>query len=158
VSGEPPTQDRPAWLPPLAPGADAAPPPRPFVPPAPPRPAEPPWAAARAQWSVEPAWSAPPEPPNKPANTGFALSISAAGLLLFTVGVLSFATLPLAIAGWVQGRNGLRKIELGETTKNGTLARSAMVIGIITTVLSALALVVWIVYVVRYSPADSGAD
>ncbi len=43
--------------------------------------------------------------------------------------------------GWVQGRKGVQKVALGETRKNETLARAAVILGIVTTVLSALALV-----------------
>ena len=88
----------------------------------------------------DPAWSQPLEPENKPANRGFALSVSAAGVLVFTAGVLSIVSLPLAIAGWVQGRKGVRMVETGETRRNETLARSAVIVGIVTTILSVLAL------------------
>lgn len=99
-----------------------------------------------------PGWTPPyvPEPPNKPANVGFALSISAVGLLVFTLGVLSFVSLPLAIGGWIQGREGVRKVERGETRKHEDLARAAVIIGILTTILSAVALVAGIVLIATH--------
>lgn len=94
-----------------------------------------------------PAWSQPVEPENKPANTGFALSMSAAGVLVFTVGALAVVALPLAIAGWVQGRRGVAMVERGETRKNEMLARSAVVVGMIATILSVLAIVALVIVI-----------
>ena len=127
----------PASPQPPPPGTPQAPPPATQAPP----PGTPPgWSAAPG-----PAWGQPIEPENKPANVGFALAITGAGVLLFSIGFLSVVSLPLGIAGWVWGRRGIRKVETGETRKNETLARSAVIVGIITTVLSAIALVLLIV-------------
>jgi hypothetical protein len=96
----------------------------------------------QGQWQQQPGWApAAPEPGNGPATTGFALSITAAGLLVMSLGILSIVTLPLAIGGWVAGRNGRQKVERGETRKDAGLAQAAVVIGMITTILSALALI-----------------
>lgn len=130
-----------SWLPPEPPGEPAG-----QAPPTP-APAAPGPQATTPQAFPQAAWSQPVEPPNKPANTGFALSIAAVAVLVTSVGFLAVVALPLAIAGWVNGREGVQKVERGETRRNETLARSAVIVGIVTTVLSALAIVALIVLI-----------
>jgi hypothetical protein len=130
----------PAWLPPRPDGAPAVgqtgagvgQPPAAVGPPPGPPPQYPP-----------PVWGPAYEPGNKPANLGFALSISAAAVLLVSFGVLGPVSLPMAIAGWVQGRKGVGMVERGETRKHESTARAAVIIGTLTAVLSAIAVIVF---------------
>jgi hypothetical protein len=119
------------WLPP-----DPA---RPAQPPPPPPPPAETWK--QPAWPPPQGWThAPQDPENKPANVGFAFSITAAGLLVMSLGLFGVLTLPLAIVGWTKGREGMRRVESGETHIREGLARAAVVIGIVSTVLSVLAI------------------
>lgn len=95
---------------------------------------------------------------------GFAFSISSIGLLVLSV---SFSTvgqqrvgllvsLGLGIAGIVMSRKGRRLIGEGHTAKHKDLAAAGFWVGIVSTVLSALATLFWIALAI-YIAVDESA-
>ena len=96
------------------------------------------------------AWGppAPKEPDNNPAVAGFVLSMVGGGLLFFFAGLSTIISLGLSIAGIVYSRKGKAKVDKGETTKQRGLAQAGFIIGIVSTVLSLLATVFWILFIV----------
>jgi hypothetical protein len=95
-----------------------------------------PWASTYYYAQVEPA--------NSPAVTGFILSITAIGTLVIFFGLLAPLTIGLSIAGLVVSRNGIKKVERGETSKNRTLAGWGFWLGVAGTVLAVLAIAGWV--------------
>jgi hypothetical protein len=98
-----------------------------------------------------PSWGYAPaarEPDNGPAIAGFVLSLVAGGLLLFSAGLSSFISVGCAVAGMIYSRKGKRKVDVGETTKNGGLAQAGFVISIVSLVLSVLATAFWLLILV----------
>jgi hypothetical protein len=101
-------------------------------------------------------WQPPPwgyapaarEPDNGPAVAGFVLSLVAGGLLVFSAGLSTIVSIGCAVAGMIYARKGRRKIQAGETTKNGGLAQAGFVISIISLVLSILATAFWVLILV----------
>lgn len=110
------------WLPPQAPGAPPAP--------APPPPGhhQPPPADA--------------DPGNDGAVWGFGLGTAGLVLLVTLPQILFIPALPFAIAGWVVSKRARDKIRRGETAKGRAWADSGYVVGIGTTVLSSIGIVV----------------
>ena len=102
------------------------------------------------QWQQPyPAWAAPPrEPDNNQAVAGFALRWSAAACCSSSRGLSTILSLGLSIAGIVFSRKGREKVDRGETTKQRGLAQAGFIIGIVSTVLSLLATVFWILFFV----------
>jgi hypothetical protein len=96
------------------------------------------------------AWGPPPprEPDNNPAVAGFVLAMVGGGLLFFFAGLSTIVSLGLSIAGIVYSRKGKEKVDRGETTKQRGLAQAGFIVGIVSTVLSLLATVFWILFFV----------
>jgi hypothetical protein len=97
-------------------------------------------------WQQPGPWGYPPaarEPDNGPAVAGFVLSLVGGGLLLFSAGLSTLISLGCAIAGIIYSRKGRKKVDSGETSKSRGLAQAGYIIGIISTVLSALATIFW---------------
>jgi hypothetical protein len=153
----------------------AAPQPLPEPAQPPPQPAQPP-PAWQQQPQQPPAWQQPPgwqqqppgwqqphpgwgyyapEPENSPAITGFVFSISSIGLLLLTGSLSTLLSLGLGIAGIVFSRKGKRLVEDGKTRKHKDVATAGFVVGIIATILSALASIGWIVLIVVIAVDES---
>jgi hypothetical protein len=86
----------------------------------------------------------PMEPDNSPGLAGFILSITSIGMLVIFFGLLSPITFCLSIAGLVVSRNGIKKVERGETRKNRDLARWGFWLGVAGIVLSLLAIGGWV--------------
>ncbi|MDQ3936302.1 MAG: hypothetical protein M3340_16915, partial [Actinomycetota bacterium] len=84
------------------------------------------------------------EPSNTPAVAGFIMSIASIGTLVMFFGLISPLTLGVSIASTIVSRNGVRKVEKGETRKNGDLAKWGYWLGIVGIVLSILAAAAWI--------------
>ena len=84
------------------------------------------------------------QPSNTPAVAGFIMSIASIGSLVFFLGLLSPVTLGVSIASTIVSRNGVRKVERGETERNKDLAQWGYWLGIVGIVLSILAAAVWI--------------
>ncbi len=87
---------------------------------------------------------APAGPDNGAAVLGFSLALSSVGLLIVSAGLSSVVSLALGIVGMLQGSKGKRLVRDGHTQKNKDLAQAGFVIGIVATVLAALATLFWI--------------
>ena len=121
------------WLPPQAPGG--APPPGP--PPEYPQPQQLPpgyWQPPRPQQ----------QPPNNEAVAGFTCGIIGVSLLFFTAGLSSIVSLALGIVAIPYARKGKRNVADGRTARHKDLANAGYVIGIITVVLSVIAIIAWV--------------
>jgi hypothetical protein len=139
------------FLPPQPPGPEPelgkrpAPPPQPqspdYAPPAHAAPAP----QQQSQWGYAPA---PPQPDNGPAVAGFVLSVVSGALLVVSAGLSSVVSVGCSIAGIVYSRNGKRKVEAGETTRNAGLAQAGFIVGIVSLCLAALATLIWIAVLV----------
>jgi hypothetical protein len=161
-SAPPPVQPPPAPPPghPQQPQGYPQPPPQPQYPPAQQQlgwtqqPVQPGWQPVPPQ----PGWARPAEPDNGPAVTGLVCASIGAGLLLMSVGISTVLSLGLCIAGIVYSRRGLQKIERGETRKHRDLARAGFWIGVVGTVVSALATLLWTVFVIAYATDEEFRD
>jgi hypothetical protein len=163
----PPPQQPPQRPPVYQPPAPPQPPSRPpaYQPPAPPQPPSPYGHPAPAHQQPAPAapppptypyphppqqgyppqgWQPlPPQPPNDDAVVGFTCAVVGAALLFFTAGLSTIVSLTLGIVAIPYSRKGKRKIAAGETTKHKDLAGAGYIIGIITIVVSILAMIAW---------------
>jgi hypothetical protein len=91
------------------------------------------------------------EPDNTPAIAGFIMSIASIATLVMFFGFLSPVNLCVSVAAIFVSRNGIKKVERGETTKNKDLAKWGFWLGIVGTVLAALVIIAFIA-VVASSP------
>jgi hypothetical protein len=126
------------WLPPQPPGGEppgGAPPPQP--------PPEYPQQPPPGYWQPQAA-PQPPQPPNNDAVAGFTCGIIGVSLLFFTGGLSTIVSLALGIVAIPYSRKGKRNVEEGRTPKHKSLASAGYVIGIVTVVLSIIAIVIWI--------------
>ena len=100
------------------------------------------------------------EPANSPAVAGFILSITAIATLVVFFGLLAPLTVGLSIAGLVVSRNGIKKVDRGETRKNRDLARWGFWLGIVGIVLALLAIAGWVALIAADPDAfeDDGYD
>ena len=96
-----------------------------------------------------------PEPDNGAAVAGFVTSMCAAGLLLISFGFFGIISLIAAPFGIFYSRKGKRAVDEGRTPKHRGLAQAGFVIGIITFVLSLIATVVAIIFIVAFA-TDEG--
>ena len=161
------------WLPPLAPGADAArrwhtvdePTPGPRVPGVPPplpgfpghqHTVGPPvgGGAARDAWwrdqRAAPAGTRLGPGVAAPAATNghavAALTLGIAGLVLFVAsgfGLVFVLNLPCSVLAWVFGVRGMRRADRGEGVHQRGMARAGMVLGVVGTVVGVMAVVAW---------------
>jgi len=122
------------WLPPQPPGGHEPPPGPP-----PEYPQQPPPGYWRPQTAPQ-----PPQPPNNDAVAGFTCAIIGVSLLFFTGGLSTIISLALGIVAIPYSRKGKRNVEQGRTPKHKSLASAGYVIGIVTVVLSIIAIVIWI--------------
>ena len=122
------------WLPPQPPGADEPPPVQP-----PPEYPQPPPGYWQPQTPAQ-----PPQPSNNDAVAGFTCGIVGVSLLFFTGGLSTIVSLALGIVEIPFSRKGKRNVEEGRSPKHKSLASAGFVIGIVTVVLSIIAIVVWI--------------
>lgn len=79
------------------------------------------------------------EPGNPPAVGGLVCSLIGLGTLVMFVGILFPVSMIFSIVGIVLGRKGMSKVDRGETTKQRSLAKGGLVLGIIGLVLSLVA-------------------
>jgi len=95
----------------------------------------------------------PPEPwgypqqrvhDNNQAVAGFILSLVAGGLLLISAGLSTILSVGLAIAGMVLGRQGVRRVDAGETPKNRSLGQAGFWIGLASLIFSVIATAIWV--------------
>jgi hypothetical protein len=154
-------EERSGFLPPQPAGPEPELGARPAPPPAPdptPVPAAPPpqyqqppqpggWypPATQAGWQQQP-WGYPQQrvPDNNKAVAGFILSLCGGGLLLISAGLSSFISVGLSIAGMVLGRQGVRRVDAGETPKNRSLGQAGFWIGLVSLIFSVIATAIWV--------------
>ncbi len=75
-----------------------------------------------------------------------ALSLGIAGLVLFFLsgfGLVFILNLPCSVLAWMFGVRGMRRVDRGETTARRGMAQAGMLLGILGTVIGALAVVAW---------------
>ena len=127
------------WLPPQPPGGGQQPQPPPEYP----QPEQPPpYQPPPGYWQQPP--PQPQQPPNNDAVAGFTCGIIGASLLFFTGGLSTVVSLVLGIVAIPYSRKGKRNVDEGRTPKHRSLANAGYVIGIVTVVLSLLAIVAWV--------------
>jgi hypothetical protein len=90
----------------------------------------------------------PNEPDNGAAVGGFVTSLVAGALLLLTGGLSGPISLIAAPFGIHYSRKGRRAVDEGKTPKHRSLAQAGFVIGIVTAVLSVLAIAAWVALIV----------
>ena len=90
----------------------------------------------------------PDEESNIPALASVFLGPLSIFLLLFSSGAAFFVCLPCAIAAIVLGKIGTRKVDAGETDSHRALAKIGRICGILGAVLSALALIAFLIVIV----------
>ena len=148
------------WLPPVPPG-QPAPPPYPAPQYAPPYP-----QAAPPGWGSPTPWPAAlyysyREPGNDAGVAGFGLSVGALIALVITAGLFFFISLPVAVAGTLVARRGLRRFRNGETRQHGTLARVGFWVGLAAILASVGAGTGWILAAVNghvFDKSSPGRD
>jgi hypothetical protein len=139
--------------------------PRRFLPPEPPgpepelggRPAPPPPASALpppAYAQAPPGWQQPPPqtwaypqqrvPDNNQALTGFIMSLVGGGLLFVSAGLSSILSVGLSLAGMILGRQGMKRVDRGETPKHRSLGKAGFWIGLASLILSVIATAIWV--------------
>lgn len=84
------------------------------------------------------------EPDNGNAIAGFIISLASIGALFFFLGLLAPISIVLSIVAIFVSRNGVKKVDRGETGKNRALGQWGFWLGIAGVVLSLLALAAWI--------------
>ena len=120
------------WLPPQAPGGEPSPQPSPEHPQQPPP----------GYW--QPPGLPPQQPPNNDAVAGFTCGIIGVSLLFLTAGLSSIVSLVLGVVAIPYSRRGKRNVAEGRTQRHKDLAGAGYVIGIITVVLSVIAIIAWV--------------
>ncbi len=91
---------------------------------------------------------------NIPALTSVFLGPLSIFLLVFSTGAAFFVSLPCAIGAIVLGNMGIRRVQRGEADSHKTLARIGRITGIIGTILSLLAIAVWVIVAVALDAAE----
>jgi hypothetical protein len=82
-------------------------------------------------------------PDNGQAVAGFVFSLVSLGLLVISAGLSTIVSIGCAIAGIVCSRNGMKKVDAGETPKHRGLAQAGFIIGWVGLALSILATIAW---------------
>lgn len=142
--GQPPPPGQPYYPPP--PGYGHPPPGQGYPPPGYPPPGQgypPPWG-----------YPQPRVPDNGQAVAGFVFSLVSLGLLVISAGFSSIVSIGCSITGIVCSRNGKRKVDAGETPKHRGLAQAGFIIGWVSLVLSLIATVGWILFIVLAATDD----
>ncbi len=127
------------WLPPEAPGGQV---PGRWDRPEAPRPAAPPDPGTRPTSVTPPAT----DQSNGAAVAALVLSLSGLVLLLGSAGLMAVVSLPLSVGAWVAGVKGRARADRGEAGQR-ELAQAGWLMGIIGTLLGAVALIGWILFV-----------
>jgi hypothetical protein len=151
----PPQQDwqQQAPPPPPPPGYGYQPPPPGYPPPPPPGWQPPPPAPGYGYAYYPPA---PPQPENGSAVAGFVVSIVAGALLLLSGGLAAPVSLIAAPFGIYYSRKGKRAVDEGKTPKHRGLAQAGFIVGIVTVVLSVVAIAFWTFAFIEAAKDDSG--
>lgn len=92
------------------------------------------------------AWSYPQQrvPDNNKAVAGFILALVGGGLLFVSAGLSSILSVGLSVAGMILGRQGVKKVDAGETPKHRSLGQAGFWIGLASVILSAIATAIWV--------------
>ena len=90
-------------------------------------------------------------PDNGDALAGLILSVSAATLLLLSVGMSSIISVVCAALGIYYSRKGRARVDRGETPKHRGLAQAGFVTGIVALVLSLLMTTIWTTFAILYA-------
>lgn len=101
-----------------------------------------------AHWAGYPA---PSVPDNGDALAGIILSVSAATLLLLSVGMSTIISVVCAGLGIYYSRKGRARVERGETPKHRGVAQAGFVTGVVTLVLSILMTIIWVTVAILYA-------
>jgi hypothetical protein len=144
VDGEEPSR----FLPPEPPGPEPELGGRPAPPQPAPAPPPPAYARQPPGWQQPPpqAWSYPQQrvPDNHQALTGFVLSLVGGGLLLVSAGLSSILSVGLSVAGMILGRQGVKRVDAGETPKHRSLGQAGFWIGLVSLILAVIATAIWV--------------
>lgn len=100
----------------------------------------------------------PAVPGNAPAIWSLVLGICSIGGVVFFLGIIFPITLGMGIPAIFLGRNGMRKVDHGETPQHRGIAQAGFITGIIGTVLSALAGLFWILVFIGVASSDSSSN
>ena len=109
---------------------------------APPQPAQP----QPAHWT-----QTATEPDNGDAIAGVILSVSAATLLVLSVGASSIISVVCAALGIYYSRKGRARVDRGETPRHRGMAQAGFVTGIVALVLSILMTIFWAAFAIIYA-------
>lgn len=109
---------------------------------APPQPPQP----QQAQWST-----AATAPDNGDAIAGVILSVSAAALLVLSVGASSIISVVCAALGIYYSRKGRARVDRGETPRHRGMAQAGVVTGVVALVLSVLMTIFWATLAIVYA-------
>lgn len=163
-----------SWLPPAGGGSPGQPPryePPPPPPPPPSRPAPP----TQPGWQPQQGYQQQPygqqqwpqyysypqvEPDNSAGVGGFVTSVISLCVLVFSFGLGSPLSLIMSVVGIFVSRAGVKKVERGETRRAASLSKWGFWLGVVGTVLSVMALTLWIVALINdpnLFDEDSGA-
>jgi hypothetical protein len=87
-------------------------------------------------------------PDNGAAMGGFITSLASIGALVMFVGLVGPLSFIASIVAMFVSREGIRRVERGETTKNKDLAQWGFWLGLVGVVLSAIATALWAALIV----------
>jgi hypothetical protein len=87
-------------------------------------------------------------PDNSAAVGGFITSLSSIGALVLFVGIAGPLTFIASLVAMFVSREGIRRVERGETTKNKDLAQWGFWVGLLGVLLSAMATALWALLIV----------
>ena len=91
------------------------------------------------------------EPDNGDAIAGVILSVSAATLLVLSVGASSIISVVCAALGIYYSRKGRARVDRGETPRHRRMAQTGFVTGIVALVLSILMTIFWTAFAIIYA-------
>jgi hypothetical protein len=91
-------------------------------------------------------WAYPQQrvPDNNQALTGFIMSLVGGGLLFVSAGLSSILSVGLSLAGMILGRQGMKRVDRGETPKHRSLGKAGFWIGLASLILSVIATAIWV--------------
>jgi drug/metabolite transporter (DMT)-like permease len=83
------------------------------------------------------------QPRNTQAVAALVFGIAGIVFLVGGAGLLVIFNLPCSVLAWIFGRAGMRLVDRGEVPDRRAMAQAGMILGIVGTVVGALALVAW---------------
>jgi drug/metabolite transporter (DMT)-like permease len=82
-------------------------------------------------------------PRNTHAVAALVFGIAGIVFLVAGAGLLFIFNLPCSVLAWSFGRAGMRRVDRGETAERRGMAQAGMILGIVGTVVGAVAIVSW---------------